>query len=141
MDIPIREIRITLGILARDLVAHKWERFYDQATIHDTAIIHKEAIQDRLCRELDILWANSKPRWFFNYAFSIANVRIEIDTAKIADNGSCLAQTLYMDRDFTLDGSVSLEDMGQHITTCFQLIFPKFLDEVGRKVYVPRGVL
>lgn len=135
MNIPIKAIRLTLGVLARDNEAKEWKRIFHQATITDAALSHLETVNDRLCKELEILWRQSKQQWFGRYAFSLANVWLEIDTAKIASNGHCEPLTCYMERDFPLNGTVALEDMGEHIVRCFRDVLPKYLNEVGRKVY------
>lgn len=135
MDIPIRELRLSLEVLAHDPTKGRWQRLGDKATIPDNAISHMEDMQGRLCRELEILWRRSKNRWFGRFAFSLAHVRLEMDTAKISPSGHCEPQSLFMERDFPLDGTVALEDFGEHMVSCFGQVFEKFLAECGRRVY------
>lgn len=135
MDIPISAIRLRLEVLVQDLDTKKWGRLGDKTDIPGAAVGHREDISARLCRELNSLWRRSKGRWFGRAAFSLANVRLEIDTARIAMNGSWVTQTLFVERDYHLDGTVALEDFGEHVVQCFTLMLPKFWEEAGRKVY------
>ena len=135
MDIPIRELRLSLEVLAHDPVKGQWQRLGDKATLAESSITHLEDIQGRLCRELRSLWRRSKTRWWGRYAFSLAHVRLEMDTAKVSPSGHCEPQSLFMERDFPLDGTVALDDFGEHMVAAFGQVFEKFLTECGRQVY------
>lgn len=135
MDLPISAIRLRLEVLVRQLDQSQWGRLGDKTDIPGAAVGHREDISARLCSELELLWRRSRGRWFERYAFSLANVRLEIDTAKIAPNGAWVKQSLFVERDFLLNGEVALEDFGEHLVSGFALMLPKWWEECGRKVY------
>ena len=103
--------------------------------LDDAAISHQEDLRDRLCRELATLWRRSKAQWVGHYAFSLANVRLELDTAQISATGHCRPITLQMNRDFPFDGQVPFDEFSDHLVRCFREAFGKCLAEVGRRVY------
>ncbi len=138
MNIPIKSIHLRLEVLVFDNEAHRWGRLGEKTDIPGDAVGQLEDISARLTRDLEALWHRSKLAWFGRYAFSLAHVCLEIDTARIAPNGAWVKQTLFVERDYSLDGTVALEDFGEHIVRCFRDMLPKFWTECGRKVYVDR---
>lgn len=137
MDIPMKALRLSLDVLAYDTAKQQWQRFGNRASIADAALTHLEDVQSRMCKEMDVLWSQSKLRWVGRYALNVAHVTLEIDTAAVSPTGICTPQTLGLQRDFNMTPSTTLEDFGASITHGLRLIIPKWLYEVGRKVYGP----